>query len=110
MSIEEKIAAAEKFKADGTVAFKAGDFATAATKYTGGFKYVWDKCATHFLLPMKQLKAASLISPQPIVVPSHLAYCWSSPSLPTQRLQRRRQGHREADQALAGDERCGGVP
>jgi len=40
MSAEEKVAQAEKLKAEGTVAFKAEDYQTAATKYTQGLKYV----------------------------------------------------------------------
>ena len=42
MDIDEKIAEAESSKASGTVAFKAGDFKTAAREYADGMKYVWE--------------------------------------------------------------------
>ena len=43
MNIDGKLAAAEKAKAEGTAAFKAEYWATAARKYSGGFKYCWEK-------------------------------------------------------------------
>lgn len=42
MSAAEKLETGEKMKAAGTEAFKAGDFKTAATKYSSGFDYVKD--------------------------------------------------------------------
>jgi peptidylprolyl isomerase len=42
MNIDEKIATATKCKEDGTAAFKDGNFALAASKYTSGCKYVWE--------------------------------------------------------------------
>merc|ERR1719498_1061270 len=42
MSAAEKLEAGEKLKDAGTEAFKAGDFTTAASKYSSGFDYVKD--------------------------------------------------------------------
>lgn len=40
MTAQEKVAEAEKLKDEGTAAFKAEDYRTAAAKYTQGLKYV----------------------------------------------------------------------